>query len=368
MIYGNRGVALLLVLVTLAIVSVVSVEIIFSSRVDFRIGRNARDRLQAEYLAQSAANLALLRLNIYGELKNLMERKDIPIQIPDTVQEQIWSLNFPPFPLPDDISKAVQHFPGYFFGEIKTEGSKIPINLLDGNVHRKSDSKLQTQIQDELKTLINGSLEDEEFSDLYPDLKPEDLINPLIDWIDADSNKIDGGDESGDYDSGEDIYSPRNDRIPTLSEIVMVRNWNDDLLNRFSSSLSVLNNSTEVNPNFLPLTRIKAYGPKLTEAELKVIDLRRRETPFSSLKDLENFIKTSPDIKNGQDFEFPAGLKEQKAETIFWVLASGVVGEARKTLRLGIKIPREMTIDKETREKKPGKLIAPEVVLVEEKL
>lgn len=362
----TSGVALLLVLVSLAFISVISVEIIFSSRVDFRIARNARDRLQAEYLAQSAANLSLLRISIYGELKNLLEGNKIPLQVPEQAQDQIWGLVLPQFPLEGVSSKKTDHYPGYFLAEIKTEGSKIPINLLDGNIHRGENLKEQTLA--DLRQLIEAEFKKDEFVDIYDDLKVDDLVNPLIDWIDADSAKVDGGDESSDYETGSESYQPRNDRIPTLSELVMVRNWNDDLVRRFGPSLSVLNNSNEVNANFLPLSRIQTFGPDLTEAELKIIDARRRETPFSGLSDLESFVKTNPDIKNGQSFAIPQGLKDQKSQTVFWIKASGVVGEARKTLNLGVRLPREKTQDPRTGKINQGKLKAPQVVLVEEKL
>jgi type II secretory pathway component PulK len=331
---SRRGVALLLVLVSLAFVSVISIEIIFSSRVDIRISRNARDRLQAYYLGVSAVKLGMLRVQIFKELQNQVLSKKIPAGIvSEDMVNMVWSFQMPNFPL----SQKTSSWPGSMYLRIASEGSKIPINLLDGNVHRYSSKEKADTVRKQIEVLIDSTKKDEEFEEVYPDLVSADLIDPLVDRVDEDSSKQSGGDESSDYDSSESSYSPRNDRIPTLSELVMIYNWNDDLVARLGPHFSVLNLSTEVNANYIPLERIKAMQPSLTREELMVIEKRRREQPFKSLQDLQDFVRSSPDIRNGQDFDI-GDLKDSKLETAFIIEGVGQVGESRRTLKVGVRI------------------------------
>ena len=59
---GERGVALLMVLVLVTLVAAVVTEFQYSSRVDLQLAYNARDELQAEYNALSALRVRALIL------------------------------------------------------------------------------------------------------------------------------------------------------------------------------------------------------------------------------------------------------------------------------------------------------------------
>lgn len=332
----KSGVALVLVMMTLALMAVLAVEIIFASRVDLRIGRNARDRVQASYLAQSSLRFSLLRLYLYREAKNTFDGAGAGAAPAAQIVDKIWSMPLPNLPLPG----MEVNWPGETMGRIESEGSKIPINLLDGNKHRGSGKTQVEDVRKQIEALIRGLLEDENFDKQYRGLEPKDLIDPLQDWVDADSDKIGGGDENTDYERLKPPYTSRNDRLPTLSELHMVRGWTDDLIQRMGSSFSVLNTTLEVNANYISRDRLRALCPKLTNEELAFIERRRFETPFGSMSDLAGLISNSPDIPNGRNCKL-GDLKDKKRETIFIIDGTGVVGEARRTLKLGVKILEE---------------------------
>src|SRR5207245_2234003 len=66
---GNeRGVALILVLTSVAIITAVSVDFSFNSRIDLELATNARDELRAYYLARSSVNLSRLVLKFQKQL------------------------------------------------------------------------------------------------------------------------------------------------------------------------------------------------------------------------------------------------------------------------------------------------------------
>ncbi len=64
----QRGVALILVLTTLAILTSIGVEFSFSTRVNLKLAENLRDEMRAFYLARSAVNLSRLLLHFQKQL------------------------------------------------------------------------------------------------------------------------------------------------------------------------------------------------------------------------------------------------------------------------------------------------------------
>jgi len=399
---SQSGMALIIVMVALAFMTVVIMEISSVSRVDLRIAANARNRLQAQYLANSAANLQILRLHMFQYVKNLTrDQKNLPL--PKQMIDRIWTSPLPTFPLPTiesldasiegedgspasaaaasptgpakEESSEATVWPGTFVGKISSEGSKIPINLLDGNVHKGSSEDIAKEVKRQLEELIKGMLEQEEFDELYRGLDPNDLVEPLIDWIDDNNERVSGGDEDRDYEKLTPPYKARNGRIPNLSELHMIQGWTDDLIKRISPDLSTLNIGVEVNPNYVSLNRLKVWGPELAPEELLLIQQKRLLSPFESLEALETYIKNDPDIRGGDRFVVPEDLKKKSTdtETVFVVEATGVVGDIRRNLRLGViilpepsKKPKPKPGEDPQKEEKQGKLTLPQVVFVEE--
>ncbi len=64
----ERGVAMLIVVTSIAILTAVAVDFRFNSTVDLQLAANARDELRAEYLARSAVNVSRLLLRFQKQL------------------------------------------------------------------------------------------------------------------------------------------------------------------------------------------------------------------------------------------------------------------------------------------------------------
>jgi general secretion pathway protein K len=67
----QRGVALILVLTTLAILTAVGVDFSYSSRVSLKLAENLRDETRAEYLAKSAINVSRLLLHFQKQVDQM---------------------------------------------------------------------------------------------------------------------------------------------------------------------------------------------------------------------------------------------------------------------------------------------------------
>jgi len=67
----QRGVALILVLTTLAILTAVGVDFSYNSRVSLKLAENLRDETRAEYLAKSAINISRLLLHFQKQVDQM---------------------------------------------------------------------------------------------------------------------------------------------------------------------------------------------------------------------------------------------------------------------------------------------------------
>lgn len=67
----ERGVALMMVVISLAILSVVAIEFSYNSTVDLRIATNARDELRAHFLARSGIGLSRLLLRFQRQVDQI---------------------------------------------------------------------------------------------------------------------------------------------------------------------------------------------------------------------------------------------------------------------------------------------------------
>src|SRR5512132_2286869 len=70
---GERGAALLIVMVAVAVLTVLAADLAYEARVSLQIAANARNELQATYLAKSGVALSRLVLQFQGELDATMQ-------------------------------------------------------------------------------------------------------------------------------------------------------------------------------------------------------------------------------------------------------------------------------------------------------
>ena len=138
----KRGAALLTVLVALLLISLMTLELQYTSLVERKLAYNDLNQLQAHYLAKSGVHLGLLRLILYGKARN-----DSGLQACSRYFNLAWSLPFPPFP-PDTAAlsklslqekseqeeaiKDTRITQGQFSYSISSESSKLNLNLLSG--------------------------------------------------------------------------------------------------------------------------------------------------------------------------------------------------------------------------------------------
>jgi general secretion pathway protein K len=242
---ASRGAALLVVIVSIAILTAIVVDLAYSTRVSLLTAANARDELRAEYLARGGVQLARLVLRFQNQLDGAVPPAAASIRV------QVWNL----VPISDAIARGLfgapeaSGSPGQFQARIEDEGRKVNAQLdalAQGGLLGAQVASLLELVGD---TRWDPLFDREDANGLRV-TRPE-LAVYLHDWTDEDSTQSgisanldrpfeDGfGDENQPYSRGEDPYKTKNARFDSLDELYLVAGIDDAFMSAFGAQLTV---------------------------------------------------------------------------------------------------------------------------------
>jgi general secretion pathway protein K len=316
----DRGAALLIVIVSVALVTAVAVDLAYQSRVSLQIAGNGRDELRAQALARGAVSVARLVLHFQSQLDGAMSRGQAVLQQAQAVQQslppgaaapgaatgglprvEIWRLvpvdstlvanlfggaatptragpaNEAPM-AGQEPRRAFGDFQGSFSAAIDDEDRKVNAQL-DGLAQ---GGKLGAQLAS-FQALVADTKWDFLFDhddDQGQRWSRNDVAAHLHDWVDDDALQSavttnydrpfeNGfGDENFVYDRGPDRYKAKNARFDSLEELHLVAGCSETFLAAFGDRLTVyLSRNSKMNVNaddpaeLLRNARIMAYPP-----------------------------------------------------------------------------------------------------------
>ncbi|WNG59588.1 general secretion pathway protein GspK [Archangium gephyra] len=336
----QRGVALIIAVVAITILTVVATEFAYNTRVDLQLAANQRDEVQAMYMARSGVALSRLLLrfqkqvdqtpipNIGGLLSQLTGGAGGAAggqQPASSLNIQLWKLArvdchmlkgltagggldseeeddapaLPPLSEEDDKGagelslgpsrRSFGGFTGCFLATIQDEEEKL-------NLHR-----LNAGTGDALPTAMRlmDLLSDKRFEFLF--LKedangvrvlPQDVIIAIKDWVDEDktqsafdpNNAVSPfaagfSDENGPYSRFDPRYESKNARFDSMDELYRVHGVNDRFMAAFRDRLTVY---PDVNskPNVNTDDPMMMYMAILSAADPARPDPRLRDPVF----------------------------------------------------------------------------------------
>jgi general secretion pathway protein K len=300
---GQRGVALILVLTTIAILTSVGVDFSYSSRVSLKLAENLRDETRAYYLARSGINLSRLLLHFQkqvdgmgGQLSQVIgpllgrtgaaqpagaagaagAAPSLGIRLWEILPidsnaftgflsgkvEGLGQVTAPPengaipaAPAAPSSTAPVQaqhgfgDFDGSFTTKIVDENSRINVAGLDG----LQGGPLAALIQ------LRAMMSDPKYNFIFDDedaqhdrVSRDDVILSMKDWIDLDetgsaidptntANPFVSGfsDENSAYDRYTPRYKAKNAKFDSMQELYMVRGVNDRFMEAFADRLTI---------------------------------------------------------------------------------------------------------------------------------
>ena len=300
---NQKGVALLLSLVALSMLYFIALEVSYDSTVDYVVARQQVERVKAYYAAKAGVELSLLRIMLY---------KQATAALGDTLGSQVSMLdpiwNFP-FMWPptlamakgaqmmeadkDDLKESMADslMQAQYTTIIAPEGGRLDINDL-GSDQKGFAKVMRQQVLDIFKSQME---QNEEFRRKYAGFRFEELVNNIVDYVDADTQSLNGGDEGGSY---VDVNSatmkfPPNRGFRTLDELHQVALMTDDLYDVLAPRVTVFG-TKGVNVNYAPKNVLMALDPSMNDVAVdKVIERRGNPKlggPFKDDKDFFGFL------------------------------------------------------------------------------
>ncbi|MFQ5780066.1 MAG: type II secretion system minor pseudopilin GspK [Nitrospiria bacterium] len=284
---NQNGFALILSLLILLLLVVIVLETNFYTRTDLRAAGNFRDDLKAFYLARSAVSAGQAILKDDARTSARYDGLD-----------ELWAFPIPEYSLGD----------GTLSGSIVDEEGKINLNRLvdagSGRVNEARSGQLRLLFELlEIKT---------------------DLVDPVIDWIDADSETISPfGAEEGYYLGLDPPYSAKNGPLDTLSELHMVKGMTDDIYRKIEPYVTVYG-AGQININTADPLVLQSLDRGIDESEAgRLIRKRPFESPAQFKEHLLADVKVRMTTARSINW-----IKTRS--NIFLLTAEGKVHDTRK--------------------------------------
>lgn len=265
----ERGAALLVVTVAVAVLTALAVDLAYEARVSLRIAANARDELRATYLAKGGVAMARLVLSFQQEVEGAIP----PIPgLPAVPRPQLWKLAPVDSALadgllgeearerPEDGAPPAGPADGDFQVDVDDEGRKVNAQL-EGTGTGTLPFSVQAFYQLVCDPRWDPLFDREDANGLR--VSRPDLLVYLRDWVDDEvpptssalaasfapsgcavavaQNPFEPGfgDENYAYDRGEDRYRAKNARMDSLDELYLVAGIGDAFMAAFGESLTV---------------------------------------------------------------------------------------------------------------------------------
>jgi general secretion pathway protein K len=239
----DRGAALLVVIVSTAILTAIAVDLAYNTRVSLLTAANSRDELRAEYLARGGVQLSRLVLKFQMQLDDATPAGGAVPRL------QIWNLVPVTSAFTDGLFGASDRAggpPATFEVKIEDEGSKA--NAQMDAIGAQAGAQITS-----LLALIGDPrwdpLFDREDANGLKVTRPDVAIY-LHNWTSPGTTGaaltanldqfVDGfGDKNQPYSRGDDRYETKNDRFDSLDELFLIAGIDDAFIDAFGARLTV---------------------------------------------------------------------------------------------------------------------------------
>lgn len=288
----------------LSLILYIAMEVQYETQVEFSVNKAAVNKIKAYYAARSGVELSLLRIKLYQKTKAQLSGMQ---GMPTAMLDLIWSFPFswPPMMPPgtnsvdqgqiETIVKEAK-LDGSYQTIITDEGTKIDINDLDSSSKtiREATKKLILQLFE------NEFANDSDWAKAHDNFQAEDIVNNIIDWLDADTQSIKSGDERSLYpDATADQQMPPNRQFRTIEELRMVAGVTEDVYKLLAPRITVYG-AKAINPNTAPPEVIQGLHNSITDEVLAEVLKRRADImgqgQFRDAQDFWSFL----DSKGGR--------------------------------------------------------------------
>ncbi|MGE4132443.1 MAG: general secretion pathway protein GspK [Bdellovibrionales bacterium] len=331
--------ALMISLVAMMILTFIAMEVSRDTSVDYLVASQQVNRIKAYYAAKAGVEISLLRIMLY---KQAVAAFGDALGGNTGMLDPIWAFPFmwPPTMLDamtevdkSTIKDAVDEsfMSGQYLATIQPEGGRIDINDLGSDVKALKKSMIQQIVK-----IFQAEVEhNEDFADKYKGFNFEEVANNIADYIDEDSQSLNGGDESAPYRDvrEEGLTMPPNRPLRTVDELHQVGGMTDEFYNVLAPRLTV-HGSKGINVNYADKGTLMTLDVTMTDEAVDKAIARRSNPkiggPFKGDQDFFGFLQPfGVDVKAIQDSKVPL-LYDQ--EFNFRIVSTGISSNVQRTI------------------------------------
>ena len=220
----QQGLALVLVLWVLVLMTIMAASFSLSMRREINLVRNTRTQAQAAALAEAGVNYAIMM----SLLPNHLQR---------------WRGDGTPYNVPANGGKVTVR--------IRDETGKVDLN--------SANETLLTALM-----TVAGLDEDES----------SQLVGAILDWRDKDNLRHTNGAEEAEYKSEDKPYKPRNARFQSVDELQLVLGVNYKIFEKLEPLITVYRREPGINPKNASRKLLMALPGVDAETVEKYLELR----------------------------------------------------------------------------------------------
>jgi hypothetical protein len=376
---NERGVALLMVLSTVVILTALMTDFSFETAINKIKGYNVEDRGQAKLNAEAGLRFAMTRLKLYKEGYNMVSKNaDASKVVSQEKLNIIW--NFPfvyPIPVNSEMNQvqkdAIEDFSesailnGQMSVTISNISNKISLNLLRANIlnqqvdddgnpiliesanEEEDNYDIHKTLYDAINVQISEKSEsDDAFYNRYSSLDPDQLVG-MFKYFVSDPSRYEGmfkNEAQNAYDLAE--ITPKGAPYSSFSELYMAPIWSDELIDLIKNEFSV-HGGIFIDLNKITKNMLRILVPNINADEIKEF-FDYRDDPdnpkyFNKLDDFKRYIVNTAALMSSDGFDEKfaeyekEGIKFGTAPSLFLVIATGIVGRATFTLNAYVIMP-----------------------------
>lgn len=278
---NQKGIALLLAVFTVVIITYLVVEITYDTNVEYIVNANSVNRIKAYYAARSGLELSLVRIKLYKKVQQQLGKQ---MGSQAKLLDLVWSFPFAwPLVIPDGTNEVDRgmikdtlkesKMDSSYFTRIEDEGSKIDVNDL------ASDSKVIRELtRKQILNIFESKMKDDKFAQKNRDLRFEEIVNNIQDWVDSDVQSLNRGTESEFYSQVNNsvLQMPPNRAFRTVEELRLVAGVTEDIFNLLKDRVTVFGMKA-INPNHASKEVLMNLDPTITDEVASAV-IKRRNT------------------------------------------------------------------------------------------
>lgn len=233
--HDERGIALLLALLVLTLLVALILEFDAESRREYREAAAFRDTFKARMLTRAAVQAARAVLQ-----QDFLRDRQLGVAYDGPMD--LWAMPIKNYAIGDGVLTA----------QIEDEQGKLNLNDLAVNLGDELQRRAKTFRFRRLFELLQ--------------IRP-DLVDAVIDWVDADENPEPAGAESLYYQSQKPPYRAANLPLESLGDLRLVKGFTPEIIERLSRYVTVhpTTAGVPINLNTADPLVIQALDPRITQ-------------------------------------------------------------------------------------------------------